>query len=114
MVIVRDNSKKEINKNHVCTRAQAHTHMLTTTYIYIKITVNMKHKNRKHLDLRTEKDISPDILEELAEIVLKNNIFNFHLKIYRQKRSTAIGTKFAPPYFILFMILKKAFLKIPI
>lgn len=36
---------------------------------------------RKHLELRTEKDISTDKLVELAKIVLKNNIFNFNLKM---------------------------------
>ena len=51
----------------------------------------MKHKNRKHLELKTEKDISTDTLKELVQIVLKNNIFNFNLKIYRQKRSATIG-----------------------
>ena len=78
------------------TRARKHTHVLTTTYIYIKIIVNMKHKNRKRLDLRTEKDISGYTMEELAQIVLKNKMFTFNLKIYRQNRSTAIGTKFVP------------------
>ena len=77
--------------------------MLTASYIYIKIIVNMKHKNRKRLDLRTEKDISGYTMEELAKIVLKNKMFTFNLKIYRQKRSTAIGTKFSQAYSILFM-----------
>ena len=36
-------------------------------------------------------------------IVLKNNIFNFSERTLKQKRGTAIGTKFAPPYSILFM-----------
>ena len=35
--------------------------------------------------------------------MLKNNIFTFGKKILKQKRGTAIGTKFAPPYSILFM-----------
>ena len=58
---------------------------------------------RKHLDLRTEKSISTDTLVELREIVLKNNIFNFNLKTYRRKKGTAIGTKFAPSYSMLFI-----------
>ena len=49
------------------------------------------------------KQISSDALAELVEIVLKNNIFEFDEKIFKQKRGTAIGTKFAPPYAILFM-----------
>ena len=35
--------------------------------------------------------------------MLKSNIFTFGEKTLRQKRETAIGTKFAPPYSILFM-----------
>ena len=42
-------------------------------------------------------------LLELAEIVLKNNIFQYNEKNLRQLRGTAIGTKFAPPYAIIFM-----------
>ena len=40
---------------------------------------------------------------ELAEIVLKNNIFEFVKKNFKHLRGTAIGIKFAPPYAILFM-----------
>ena len=42
-------------------------------------------------------------LLELAAIVLKNNIFEFDEKTFKQVRGTAIGTKFDPPYAILFM-----------
>ena len=58
---------------------------------------------RKRLDLRQEKDVTTSTLVELAEVVLKNNIFTFKEKTLKQKRGTAIGTKFAPPYSILFM-----------
>ena len=58
---------------------------------------------RKRLDERNKKDVSTDTLVELAELVLKNNIFNFNQKTLKQKRGTAIGTKLAPPYSILFM-----------
>ena len=57
----------------------------------------------KFLETRENKQISSDTLSELTEIVLKNNIFEFDEKIFKQKRGTAIGTKFAPPYAILFM-----------
>ena len=40
---------------------------------------------------------------DLAEVVLKINIFTFGKEILKQKRGTAIGTKFAPLYSILFM-----------
>ena len=75
------------------TRAQAHTYANNYIHLYKN---NCKHKNRKRLDLRTEKDISGYTMEELAQIVLKNKMFTFNLKIYRQNRSTAIGTKFVP------------------
>ena len=55
---------------------------------------------RKRLNERDKKDVSTDTLVELAELVLKNNIFNFNEKTLKQKRGTTIGTKFAPPYFI--------------
>ena len=53
--------------------------------------------------MRDNKQISSGTLVELAEIVLKNNIFQFDEKTFKQLRGTAIGTKFAPPYAILFM-----------
>ena len=40
---------------------------------------------------------------ELAEIVLKNNTFQFNEETLKQLRGTAIGTKFVPPYAITFM-----------
>ena len=58
---------------------------------------------RKFLDARTEKKVTTEILLELAEIVLKNNVFQFNGKTLKQLRSTAIGTKFAPPYTNIFM-----------
>ena len=57
----------------------------------------------KFLETRENKQISNDTLAELAEIVLKNNIFGFNEKTFKQKRGTAIGTKFAPPFAIFFM-----------
>ena len=58
---------------------------------------------RKRLDLRQEKDVTTSTLVELAEVVLKNNIFTFMEKTLKQKWGTTIGTKFAPPYSILFI-----------
>ena len=55
------------------------------------------------MELRDSKQISSDTLIELAKIVLKNKIFEFDEKTFRQVRGTAIGAKFAPPYAILFM-----------
>ena len=59
---------------------------------------------RRFLKLRNNnKQISSDTLIGLAEIVLKNDLFEFDQKTFRQVRGTATGTKFAPPYAILFM-----------
>ena len=67
---------------------------------------------RKRLSERDEKDACTDTLSELAELVLKKNIFSFNEKTLKQKRGTAIGTKFALPYSTLFMVeLEKKFLK---
>ena len=55
------------------------------------------------MDSRVDKQVTTDTLIELAELVLKNNIFEFSDKTYKQIRGTAIGKKFAPPYAILFM-----------
>ena len=57
----------------------------------------------KFLETREDKQISSYTLVELDEIVLKNSIFEFDEKTFKQKRGTTIGTKFAPPYAILFM-----------
>ena len=55
------------------------------------------------LDSRDDKQFTSDTLIELAELVLKNNIFEFSDKTYKQIRGTAIGAKVALPYAILFM-----------
>ena len=69
---------------------------------------------RKKLEIRKEKYFSTDTIIDLAEVVLKNNIFTFRKNILKQKRGTAIGTKFAPPYSILFMgELEKEIIKEP-
>ena len=58
---------------------------------------------RKALDERLDPTISTDSIVELAEIVLKNNVFEFNDRVLKQKQGTAIGTKMAPPYAILFL-----------
>ena len=72
---------------------------------------------RRALDTREDKTISTDSLIELAEYVLKNNIFEHDKSVFKQLRGTAIGTKMALPYAITFMdsieedILSKSLLK---
>ena len=58
---------------------------------------------RKRLEIRKDKFVLSDTVTDSAEVVLKNNIFTFRKKIIKQKQGTAVGTKFAPPYSILFM-----------
>ena len=60
---------------------------------------------RKALDERLDPTISTDSIVELAEIVLKNNVFEFNDRVLKQKQGTAIGTKMAPPYAILFFLI---------
>ena len=58
---------------------------------------------RNRLGERDKNNVSAETLVELAELVLKINIFSFDEKTLNYKRGTAIRTKFAPPYSILFM-----------
>ena len=58
---------------------------------------------RKALDAREGKTVLTDFLIELAECVLKNNIFEHNTPFYKQLRETAIRTKMAPPYATVFM-----------
>ena len=58
---------------------------------------------RKKLDQRQDKKISTESLVELAECVLKNNHFEHNGQFFKQKKGTAIGTKMAPQYAIIFM-----------
>ena len=62
---------------------------------------------RKDLDTRKDKAISTDTLIELAECVLKNNIFEYDKSVFKQlrgiNRGNAIGTIMAPPHAIIVM-----------
>ena len=58
---------------------------------------------REALDKRGDKSVSTDSLVDLAEIVLKNNFFEFGSDTFVQRKGTAIGTKFAPPYAIVYL-----------
>ena len=58
---------------------------------------------RTALEKREDQTISTESLMYLAECVLKNNVFEHNRRYFKQKRGTAIGTKMAPPYAILFM-----------
>ena len=49
------------------------------------------------------KTVPTEDVIKMAEFVLKNNLFEFYLKFYKQISWTAIGTKFPPPYSCIFM-----------
>ena len=70
--------------------------------------LNIPHKEgleaiRKTLDRREDQTISTDSLIVLAECILKNNIFEYNMRYFKQLNGTEIGTKLASPYAILFM-----------
>ena len=69
---------------------------------------NIPHKDgleaiQKALDKREDQTISTDSLILLAECALKNNVFEHNMRYFKQLQGTATGTKFAPPYAILFI-----------
>ena len=67
---------------------------------------------RKALDNRENKQFPTENLLKMAEIVLKNNFFEFNGKVKKQLSGAAIGTKFAPTYASIFMDkLERDFLK---
>ena len=55
------------------------------------------------LETRDNKQLLSYALAELVEVVLKNDIFEFDEKTFKQKRGTTIGMNFAPCYAIRFM-----------
>ena len=76
--------------------------------IYFGLYPNIPHDEglaflKDFLDSRVDKQVTTDTLIELAELVLKNNIFEFSDKSYKQICGMVIATKFAPPYSVLFM-----------
>ena len=69
---------------------------------------NILHKEgleaiQKALDEGEDQTVSTDSLILLAGCVLKNNVFEHNMRYFKQRNGTAIGSKFAPPYAILFM-----------
>jgi hypothetical protein len=58
---------------------------------------------RSALDQRARDYPSADTLVKLAEVVLTSNHFTFDGQYYTQTSGTAMGTKFAPSYAIIFM-----------
>ena len=55
------------------------------------------------LEKRKNPEIPTDYLIKLMDIILRNNLFNFHDELYRQEIGCAMGTKPAPSYADNFM-----------
>lgn len=58
---------------------------------------------RRALDKQDNQETPTDLIVDLAELVLRNNNFEFDGKHFLQILGTAIGTKMAPAYANLFM-----------
>ena len=68
---------------------------------------------RKQYDKFIDKTVPTEDIIKMPEFVLKNNLFEFNSKFYKQISGTAIGTKFAPPYALyLFELHRSRILKI--
>ena len=83
-------------------------YFLLCTFDVVGLYPNIPHEDglaalKKVLEQREEKTISTNSLLELTECVLKNNIFEHNESYFKQIQCTAIGTKMAPPYAIIFL-----------
>jgi hypothetical protein len=58
------------------------------------------------LENRNNPEVPTEYLVKLMEIILKNNLFNFHEELWRQEIGCAMGTKPAPSYADIFMARK--------
>ena len=58
---------------------------------------------QEKLDSRQNPDIPTQFILELAELVLRNNVFEFDGKFYQQLIGTATGTRMAPTFANIFM-----------
>ena len=61
---------------------------------------------REGLNGRNNPEVPTEFLTKLMEIILKNNIFNFHDEMWRQEVGCAMGSKPAPSYANIFMAKK--------
>ena len=75
---------------------------VTTLYPSIPHDVGLK-ALREVLHKREQKKIPTEELVQMAEFVLKNNLFEFNGQIKQQISGTATGTKCAPTYACMYM-----------
>ena len=57
---------------------------------------------KEFLHSRLDKQVRADTLTEIAELLLKNKIFEFSDKTYKEICGTTIDRRFAPPNAVLF------------
>ena len=78
----------------------------------ITIDVKALYTNIRHADglaalkealSKADQNTPPEVLLQLCEFILKHNVFQFNNINYIQKQDTAMGTKMAPSYAILYM-----------
>ena len=58
---------------------------------------------KKQYEKYPNKKVSTEDVGKMTDFVLKNNLFEFDFKFYKQISGTATGTKFTPPYTCTFM-----------
>ena len=58
---------------------------------------------KKHYENYPNKKVPTEDIGKMADFALKNDLFEFDSKFYKQISGTATGTKFAPPYACIFM-----------
>ena len=58
---------------------------------------------RNQYDKFIDKTFPAEDIIKMVEFAIKNNLFEFDSKFFKQISVTAIGTKFAPPYACIFM-----------
>ena len=58
---------------------------------------------KKQYDNYPNKEVSTEDIGKKADYVLRNNLFEFDSKFYKQISGTAIVTKFALPHACIFM-----------
>ena len=61
---------------------------------------------KEGLETRNNPKVPTDYLIKLMDIILKNNLFDFHDELWRQEIGCAMGTKPAPSYADIFMAKK--------
>ena len=84
---------------------------ILVTWDVVGLYNNIIHKEgleslQEGLETRNNPEVPTTYLVKLMEIILNNNLFNFHEELWRQEIGCAMGTKPAPSYADIFMARK--------